>query len=180
MTAKSTTGPPTKPARLNSVGAKLAGATIALILTRPRWIVRLWPAIVIVCPWLMLRWRYGLESDLVQTGALGRLTDRLAHPGPLVKALWEVPHGSLLFWIGIALACTIGLRRILNEERFLTIAIVMQMLFFIGAYLITPYELSWHVRTSWERIVRQLLPAVALLALLLSVIRFRAENHEWH
>ena len=45
-----------------------------------------------------------------------------------------------------------------------------------GAYLVTPYDLAWHVRTSWERIVRQLLPAITLLALLVTVIRFRVEN----
>ena len=102
--------------------------------------------------------------------------ERLAHPGALIEALRAVPHGGALFWIGVALACTIGLRRIVREERFLAIAIVVQILFFIGAYLVTPYDLAWHVRTSWERIVRQLLPAIALLALLVTVIRFRVEN----
>lgn len=156
--------------------ALVAAVAIAVMLTKPRWILRLWPAVAIALPWFLLKWRYGLESDLVQTGAFGRLMDRLAHPGPLVEALRAVPHGGALFWIGVAVACLIGFRRILSEERSLAIAIVTQILFFIAAYLVTPYDLAWHVRTSWERIVRQLLPAIALLALLATVIRFRAEN----
>jgi hypothetical protein len=160
-------------------GLSLAIAiVIAILVTRPRFVIRLWPALAIVLPWMVLRWRYGLESDLAQTGALGRLTARLAHPGALLRALLEVPHGSTLFWIGVMLACAIGVRRLMREERFLALAIVAQLLFFIGAYLVTPYELVWHVRNSWERLARQLLPAIALLALLVTVIRFRVGERE--
>jgi hypothetical protein len=151
-------------------------AAIAIVLTRPRFITRLWPAIVIVLPWLAMRSHYGLRNDLAQAGAFDRFMDRVEHPGTMLRALYEVPHGSALFWIGVLLACAIGLRRLIREERFLAIAIVVQFLFFIGAYLVTPNEIVWHVRTSWERIVRQLLPSIALLALLITVIRFRPEN----
>jgi hypothetical protein len=154
----------------------MAAVAVAIMLTRPRFLTRLWPAVAIALPWLLLRWRYGLRNDLTQAGALDRLLDRVAHPGTMLRALYEVPHGSALFWIGVVLACAIGLRRLLREERFLTIAIVVQLLFFIGAYLVTPNEIVWHVRTSWERLARQLLPAIALLALLVTVIRFRVEN----
>ncbi len=158
-------------------GLSLAvAAAIAIVLTRPRFATRLWPAMAIALPWLLLRWRYGLGNDLAQAGALDRLMNRVEHPGALLRALYEVPHGSALFWIGVLLACAIGLRRLVRQERFLAIAIVTQLLFFIGAYLVTPNEVVWHVRTSWERIVRQLLPAIALLALLVTVIRFRVEN----
>ena len=156
--------------------ALLVAAAAAVVLTRPRLVTRLWPAIAIILPWLILKWHYGLESDLVQTGAFGRFVERIANPGPLLAALRDVPHGRAIFWIGVAVACAIGWRRAIREERFLTAAIVVQLLFFICAYLVTPYELAWHVSTSWERIVRQLLPAIALLALLGTVIRFRAES----
>lgn len=158
-------------------GLSLAIAiALALLLTRPRFVIRLWPALAIALPWLLLRSHYGLRNDLVQAGLLDRLTERLAHPGPLLRALVEVPHGSTLFWIGVVLACAVGARQLIREERFLALAIVAQLLFFIGAYVVTPNEVVWHVRTSWERLVRQLLPAVALLALLVTVIRFRVER----
>jgi hypothetical protein len=155
-------------------GLSLAiAAAIAIVLTRPRYVTRLWPALAIALPWLLVRWRFGLTTDLANAGALGRLTDRLAHPGAMLRALYEVPHGSTLFWIGVVLALAIGVRRLVREERFLTLAILAQLLFFIGAYLVTPNEVVWHVRTSWERLARQLLPSIALLALLVTVIRFR-------
>lgn len=151
-------------------------AAIGVILTRPRFVTRLWPAIAVALPWLAIRWHFGLTNDLTQAGVLDRLRDHLANVGPLLRALYEVPHGGPLLWLGVALACAIGFRGLIREERFLAIAIVMQLLFFICAYLITPNEVVWHVRTSWERLVYQLLPAIALLALLSTVIRFRAEN----
>jgi hypothetical protein len=155
-------------------GLSLAIAVVlAVLLTRPRFVVRLWPALAVALPWLLLRSHYGLRNDLVQEGMLGRLLNRVAHPGPMLRALYEVPHGSTLFWIGVVLACAIGVRRLMREERFLALAILAQLLFFIGAYLVTPNEVVWHVRTSWERLVRQLLPSIALLALLVTVIRFR-------
>lgn len=156
--------------------ALLVAAAVALVLARRRLIARLWPAILTVLPWLLLRWHYGLQSDLVQSGALGRLMDRVASPAPLLSALRAVPLGGSVFWIATAVALLIGVRRLIRDERFLSIAITTQFLFFIGAYLVTPYELAWHVRTSWERIVGQLMPALALLALLVTVIRFRPEN----
>lgn len=169
-------------------GLTLAVAVaIAIVLMRPRFVTRLWPAIAIALPWLLLRWHYGLRNDLAQAGALDRLMDRVAHPSVMLRALYEEPHGSALFWVGVVLACAVAWRHLVRNERFLAIAIVVQLLFFIGAYLVTPNDIVWHVKTSWERIVRQLLPAMALLALLStanrvlsSVIRFRAENHEWH
>jgi len=155
-------------------GLSLAIAiALALLLTRPRFVIRLWPALAIALPWLLLRSYYGLRNDLVQEGLMGRMTAHLTHPGPMLRALVEVPHGSNLFWIGVVLACAIGVRRLVREERFLALAILGQLLFFIGAYIVTPNEVVWHVRTSWERLARQLLPAVALLALLVTVIRFR-------
>lgn len=160
----------------NEGTALLVAAAVAVALTRPRLVARLWPAIAIVLPWFLLRWHYGLESDLVQSGAFGRLMDRLANPAPLITALRAVPLGRGMFWIGVAVALVIGARRLIREERFLTIAIVTQFLFFIGAYLVTPYELAWHVRSSFERIVGQLIPALALLALLVNAMRFRAAN----
>jgi len=158
--------------------ALLVAAAVAVALTRPRLIARLWPAIAIILPWLLLRWHYGLESELVQGGAFGRLTERLANPAPLIAALRGVPLGRELFWIGAAVALVLGARRLIREERFLTVATATQFLFFIGAYLVTPYDLAWHVRSSWGRIVGQLIPALALLALLVTAIRFRAASPE--
>ncbi|HEX2060189.1 MAG TPA: hypothetical protein VHK90_05575, partial [Thermoanaerobaculia bacterium] len=131
-------------------------------------VVRLWPAVAIVLPWLLVRWHLRLASDLAQTGAFERLMNRLADPGPLLAVLRDVPVGRGMLWIGLAVAFAVGARRLVREERFLALAILIQLAFYIGAYLVTPHDIVWHVKSSWERLVRQVLPAIVLLALLIT------------
>lgn len=154
----------------------LVAAAIALLVTRPRFILRLWPALAIVLPWMLVRSFYALPTDIMKTGMFDRLAARLSDPAAFVLAFRNASYGSPLFWIAIAIALAIGARRLLRQERFLFIAIAAQIVFFLAVYVVTPNDLAWHVRTSAERILRQLMPAIALLALLITVIRFRAEN----
>jgi hypothetical protein len=162
--------------------AVAAFAALALFGGASRWTVvaRLWPAPAIVLPWLLLRGLHGLSAnDLMAPGMFDRLLDRAAHPSQLIGALWAA-SGQPLLWAGIALACIVGLRQILRMERFFATAILIQLLFFIGAYLVTPHDLASHVAVTWERIVRQLLPAMVLLGIVSTVIRFRPESPECH
>ncbi|HYC91531.1 MAG TPA: hypothetical protein VEO54_20090 [Thermoanaerobaculia bacterium] len=141
-------------------------AAFALVLAkRAREAVRLWPAILIPLPWLVLRTLHGLQTDLLVSGIAERFLARLADPWPVFAAMARYPAGSLLFWLGVVVLCVLGWRSIVAEERFLAATIVLQLLFFIGAYFVSPRDLDWHVQWSWERIVRQLMPAVVLLAL---------------
>lgn len=143
----------------------IVAAALALIAAE-RWreLPRLWPAVAIPLPWLVLRTVHGLQTDLLVPGIFARLAARLADPWPVFAAMSRYPAGSLLFWLGVAAALLLGWRRVGREERFLALVIVLQFLFFIAAYFVSPRELDWHVRWSWERIVHQLMPAIALLA----------------
>jgi hypothetical protein len=150
--------------------ALILAVVIALVVTRRSDLLpRLWPAIVIPMPWWILRAVHQLPADLLSTGFLERLRERVLHPAPIFHALTQHPVGQPLFWLGVTAACAIGWRRIATTERFLAVVILLQLLFFIGAYFVTPHDIVWHVRWSWERIVRQLMPAVALLALFSNV-----------
>ena len=153
----------------------IVAVAIALVAAK-RWreLPRLWPAVAIPLPWLVLRAMHGLQTDLLIPGVFERLVARFADPWPVFAAMARYPAGNLLFWLGIAVACVLGWRSILTRERFLALAILLQLLFFIGAYFVSPRELDWHVRWSWERIVRQLMPAVALLV----VFVIRDEQNE--
>jgi hypothetical protein len=144
----------------------IVAVAIALAAAK-RWreLPRLWPAVVIPLPWLVLRTMHRLQTDLLVPGVFERLLARLADPWPVFAAMSRYPAGSLLFWLGVAVALIVGWRRVGREERFLTLAILLQLLFFIGAYFVSPRDLDWHVRWSWERIVHQLMPAIALLAI---------------
>src|SRR5205823_14082413 len=71
--------------------------------------------------------------------------------------------GKPFFWTAVVVALLLGVQQ-LRGERFLTVAIVVQLLFFVGAYFITPHDVAWHVRWSWERIVTQLAAAIGFLS----------------
>lgn len=153
----------------------IVAVAIALAAAR-RWreLPRLWPAVAIPLPWLVLRAMHGLQTDLLVPGIFERLFARLADPWPVFAAMARHPAGNLLFWLGLAVACALGWRTLVTRERFLTVAAVLQLLFFVGAYFVSPRDLEWHVQWSWERIVRQLMPLFALLAIFASAERRRS------
>jgi len=155
-------------------GLTLIAAAAGGLLVARRWkeLPRLWPAIAIPMPWLVMRWLHGLETDLVVTGVLERLSARLADPWPVFAALQRHPAGNAWFWLGVLAACAIGWRHVLTRDRFVATAIVLQLVFFVGAYFVSPRDLEWHVQWSWERIVRQLMPAIALLAVFAARAQF--------
>ena len=145
----------------------IIATAIALVAARrSRELPRLWPALAIPLPWLVLRHLHHLQNDLMISGVVDRLLGRLADPWPVFAAMGRHPAGTLLFWAGAAVALLLGWRRLVGEERFFTVAVTVQLAFFIAAYFVSPRELEWHVQWSWERIVRQVMPAVALLAVL--------------
>jgi hypothetical protein len=36
---------------------------------------------------------------------------------------------------------------------------------YVSIYFVTPRDLAWHIETSWDRILRQLMPLLVLLAM---------------
>lgn len=150
-------------------GMTLVVATALALVAARRWreLPRLWPALAIPLPWLVLRTIHGLQTDLLAGGIAERLFARLADPWPVFAALQRHPAGSVWFWLGMAMLCVAGARRLVTRERFLAVAIVLQLLFFVAAYFVSPRDLEWQVQWSWERLVRQLMPGIALLAILI-------------
>jgi hypothetical protein len=147
----------------------IVAAALALLAAGAwRMVARLWPAVAIALPWLVLRSLHGLHTDLASGGISTRLRDHLAHVSTILLAMLHYSLGRPLFWIGILLALVIGARDLLRRERFLALALLVQLLFFIGAYLVTPHDITWHVRWSWERIVSQLTPALTFLAVVVA------------
>ena len=124
---------------------------------------RLWPAAAIAAPWVIVRAAHHLQTDLTRGAILPRVVEHLSDPAPMLRAMFVYSLGKPLFWTGVLLALLLGWRQ-LRRERFLAAAIALQLAFFIGAYLITPRDITWHVRWSWERIVTQLAAAIGFLA----------------
>jgi len=161
--------------------ALIAAAAAGLLLTAPRFVARLWPAIAIVTPWFVLKRLHHLQTDLTTGPILDRITGHLANLQPMLSALATYTRGKPFFWIGIGLALILTLRTAITRERFLLAALLVQTCFFLAAYLVTPHDVTWHVRWSWERIVSQItLPlgfvAIALLVPLIEGRRGRLEG----
>ena len=150
----------------------IIAVVIAMLIARvPRLIPKLWPAIAIPLPWLIVSRLHGLRSDLAESGVMERILARITNPAPMLQAMATYPPGRLIFWIGLIAALLIGVRRVVSQERFLTSVIALQLTAFIAAYVITPHDVSWHVRWSWERLVLQVTPLMTFLAIVVTTPR---------
>ncbi len=154
-------------ANCKNEGLTLIVAAAIGLLAAGAWrkIVRLWPAAAIAAPWLIARALHGLHGDLTVPGIAARAAAHLHDLGPMFAAMARYSLGRPILWSGIVLAIVIGAPRIAKRERFLAVAIVVQLLVFVAAYIVTPHDVTWHVRWSWERLVTQLGAAIMFLAM---------------
>jgi len=157
----------------------IVAVAIALVYAgRRQWLPRLWPAIAIPLPWWILRAIHHFHSDLAVSGVFARLAGHLADPTPLLIALARYPVGKPLLWLGIAVALIVIRRAAVERERFAITVIVLQFAAYIGAYLISPHDLSWQIKWSWERIVSHLTPILTYVILVnLSGVLTREDAH---
>lgn len=154
----------------------IVAIAIALAVSgRHRDIARLWPAIAIPLPWLVLRAAHGLQTDIASAGVFARMIEHIGQPAALLTTLARTPVGKPLFWIGVVIAIAAGGRALLRRERFALTAIALQFCFYAAAYLASPHDLDWHLRWSWDRLVSHLSPPLAtvLLMNLLPLLRRR-------
>ena len=41
------------------------------------------------------------------------------------------------------------------RERFTIVAVAVQLVFYAAAYFVTPWDVEWHLRSSWSRLTMQ-------------------------
>jgi len=143
----------------------IVAVAIALAATR-RWrdLGRLWPAIVIPAPWLVMRSVHHLSTDITAGNVVSRIIEH-ALDRDFLLTLISYPVGKRLFWVGIIAGVALSIRRLLKEDRFMMIAIILQFGFYILAYLATPHDIGWHIRWSWERLIAHLTPSLTFVVL---------------
>jgi hypothetical protein len=140
--------------------ALIVAAAIAL---GPRKALRLWPAAVVAAPWLIVRWSHHLVTDLATGSVAARVVEHLRHP-EFIPLLFRYAAGKPLLWLGVILSLVAVARRWMSE-RFLLIVIALQTTFYIGAYVVTPLDLAFHIRWSWDRLVSHITPLIVFVAL---------------
>jgi hypothetical protein len=151
--------------------ALIAAAAAALVLVgRRRDVLRLWPAVLIAMPWLVLRLMHSLPTDLAQGAVLERVS--VARVGGMVAEMARIAPLQPWLWLAMALAFALFARQ-WKREAFLLIAVVVQLLFYAGAYLVTPKEVRWHVRSSWQRLLQHGAVPLAFAALAITGSRLR-------
>jgi hypothetical protein len=159
----------------NEGAALIVAAAVAVAASAPwRNLVRLWPAALIAGSWIVLRSAHHLQTDLTTGPMSERIVQHLHNLGPMFAAIGKYTLGKPFFWSGIALAILLNLPRAVRSERFLLTAIVVQIGFYLAAYVVTPHDVTWHVRWSWERIVNQVTLSLAFLAIALVMPELRS------
>lgn len=151
-------------------GLALLVAAGAAMLASPRsrtavW--RLWPAAVIAAPWLIVRAVHALSTDLARGEPLPRIIEHARHPLVLLREMAAQTSGHGLFWLGVAIAVLLALRRTVREERFILVTIGLLLLFDLIACLSTAQGVAWLVRWSWERLLAQVGVMAGFLAAVL-------------
>jgi len=132
-----------------------AVAAISIAFVRPRQVVRLWPALVLLAPWLILRRVEHLSSWIESGSGMGRALDRATHWSDVLLRVARDFERPWFWWIALAALLIVPLREH-KRERFVLLTIALQFALFLVAYFVTPYDLQWHIETSWSRIVLQL------------------------
>ena len=159
-------------------GLTLIVAAAAGLAVAKRWrdVVRLWPAVVIPLPWLVLRQIHHLRNDITEGNVVARIVEHLRHPKPLLNAVVAYNAGRPLFWLALAVGIVVVIRPLIKGERFVLVALAVQLLFYLAAYLATPHDVLWHVRWSWERLISHLSPALTYVVLV-RLLTTRAEMY---
>jgi len=133
--------------------AMLVAVAIAVALVARKWLLRLWPSIVIAAPWMVLRAFHHLPTDLAEGNVAARV---IAHLRTLHVTLLDLALSLYNPVLWCALLATIVLlpsswRR---RERFVLLVVGIQLAFYLASYLVTPHDVHWHIGTSWPRLTR--------------------------
>jgi hypothetical protein len=133
----------------------------------------MWPAAALAIPWLVLRTTHGVTTDFAAMSVLERAGAGLQRIAAVAEQLALNTPTQPLFWAAALLTILVMARLVVRREKFLIVALGFQTLFFVGAYLVTPFDLAWHVAQSWSRILEQLALPLGFLAVLLLLERLK-------
>jgi hypothetical protein len=135
---------------------------------------RLWPATAIAATWLIARAIHSVPTDVISGSPIDRASAHVASAGEMVRLLIHHTDRGWL-WVAVIIAIPFAIR----SERLLLTIVAIQLALFIAVYVVTPYDLAWHITNSWDRLSRQLI-AMAAFAVMCAVARERAYPYPDH
>jgi hypothetical protein len=113
---------------------------------------------------LLILWKLAIpeSNDIVGSGCvLSRLTDwqRYAVILPYVVT-------NLLTWStgAVLIVAVIAVLRGREVDRWLLLVVAVVWLGYVAIYIITPYDVQWHLSTSYDRLIAQVFPVAAWAA----------------
>ena len=137
---------------------------VAVVIVSRR--ARLWPAFVIVAPWLILRAVHVLPTDLAAGPVTARLLAHLHDPMPILSGL-VLGLVDPWMWGALVAGLIIAPAPVRRREWFVAAVTLLQAAFYAGSYFVTPNEVHWHIATSWPRLTRQILVPFAYAVMLM-------------
>jgi hypothetical protein len=160
--------------------ALIASVVIALLLAGAwRRIVRLWPAALIVAPWLILRATHTLATDIAGGSVSQRLMFRLRFVPQVLDFL--IAHlYERWFWVAILAGLAIVPQALRARERFVLFVTATQLAAYVATYFATPHDARWHIVTSWPRLTGQLAVPVTVVVLLMLAQTIRRDDDFAH
>lgn len=146
--------------------ALIAVSAVALLVaTRSiRRVLRLWPAIAVIAPWMITRSVLHLSTDFLEGSMTSRILGRLRHPAEVIDAFVKSPPDQPWFWVVAFAALLVFLMPTLRHELFLFLVVVMQLGLMLAQGLATRWDFAAHVSLTLNRLPHQMAPALGFLA----------------
>ncbi|HYU25300.1 MAG TPA: hypothetical protein VEO74_08870, partial [Thermoanaerobaculia bacterium] len=106
-----------------------------------------------------------------------RLVARLPEAGKIF-AMLNVHLHEPWFWAALLLGIVAAPFVVWRRERFVLLACLFQIVFYIGAYFVTPYDPAWHIGTSWPRLTVQIAAPLTYTVMIALANTLRETNAE--
>lgn len=155
------------------IGVVLVAAAFELLLTPggKRRFAPLLAAPLIALPWTLYRAVAGLTTDLSRAGGLERALSRVPETPAIMRLL-----GTYLehpwFWALLVATAALAAPGAWRGARFLLVVVALQLAVYLGAYYVTPYDIEWHVATSWSRLVSHVAPLAVFAVMRMVALTF--------
>ncbi|TXT57290.1 MAG: conserved membrane protein of unknown function [Promethearchaeota archaeon] len=123
------------------------------------------PGYLIYLPWFVFARVHRFKDDY--TSNLSELFDLNQVFNDLTEIFFYITHSSLtlfIVWIAFISIFLLNIRGIFNKESaFLILMIIFHFLVYLAIYIISPFNLTWHLRTSLSRELSHIIPIFGFL-----------------